>query len=92
MPTSAPAKPSSKLRCQIKQTPSPAPSKSNGGAAGKAKIFKLSSVITQAELAPSAPVNATSIGSPTPSPAQISVGSSVVISPPFTPFLVTVII
>ena len=82
LPTSAPTKPSSKLRCQIKQTPGPAPSKSNGGAAGNAKIFPASSVITHAEFVPIFPVKATSIGSPTPSPAQIVVGSAVEIVPP----------
>ncbi|RQH24874.1 hypothetical protein D5R40_29735, partial [Okeania hirsuta] len=54
-----------------KQVPGPAPSKSNGGAGGKAKMFKASSVITQAELAPDTPLRLTSKASDTPSPAQM---------------------
>ena len=90
MPTSAPVNSPLKLRCQIRQTPSPAPSRSNGDPSGRPRMFKSSSVITHALFSPSFPSSATSIGSATPSPAQISVKSSVEISPPATPFLVTV--
>jgi len=63
--------------------PTPAPSKSNGGAAGKAKIFLWSSVITQPLFGPTPPAGVTLIGSAIPS-TQIDNLSFVVIVPPST--------
>ncbi len=94
IPSSAPVRPSSKLRCQIKQTPLPAPSKSKGGPSGKPRILPSTSVMTHAELVPSLSVRLTSKASLTPSPAQIVnsvVPSAIDKSPPLTPLRITVI-
>ena len=84
IPTSAPEISPSKLKCQIRQTPAPAPSRSNGPPTGRSRMFPASSVITHALLSPTFPSKVTLIGSATPSPAQISVGSSVEMVPPIT--------
>ena len=63
--------------------PGPAPSKSNGGLAGLAKIFLWSSVITQPRCVPLPPEGVTLIGSGLPS-TQREVRSEVVIVPPST--------
>ena len=65
MPTSAPTKPSSKRKFQIKQTPAPAPSKltpsTSVSVGGNPKMFPSSSVITQVLLVPLASVSSTLI-------------------------------
>ena len=85
-----PINPSSYLIYQIKQIPVPAPSKSNGGAAGSARILSLSSVIIHPPFVPTEFITVTLIGSGFPS-TQIFVLSVVLIVPPETASRITVI-
>ena len=80
-PISFPANPVSNLTYQMIHVPTPAPSRSNGGVFGNARMLLLSSVIIHAPRLPvGEPVTFTSIGSGIPS-TQILVSSVVVIIP-----------